>query len=82
MKNVIYLILSFLILGCEKENELTSKIELENLYEIKDDPTDPVKHRIYEIYSEYGVPVYFNDTMERFLSKKMLQEKTCTVMKH
>lgn len=70
MKNVIYLILSFLILGCEKENELTSKIELENLYEIKDDPTDPVKHRIYEIYSEYGVPVYFNDTIGKIFIKK------------
>ena len=30
MRNAIYLILALLILGCEKENGLTSQIELEN----------------------------------------------------
>lgn len=75
MKNVIFLIFACLILGCEKENGLTSQIELENLYEIKDDPTDPVKHRVYEIYNKYGVPVYFNDTIGKVFVKKDVSGK-------
>ena len=70
MRNAIYLILALLILGCEKENGLTSQIELENLYEIKDDPSDPIKHRVYEIYDRYGVPVYFNDTIGKIFVKR------------
>ena len=43
MRNVVlYLLLALLVLGCEKESGLTSKIELEDLYAIKDDPSDPV----------------------------------------
>ena len=42
MRNVIYLVFAFLILGCGNEDELTSKIEIENLYGIQDDPSDPV----------------------------------------
>jgi len=69
MKNIIYLLLAFLILGCEKEDKLTPKIELENLYGIQDDPSDPIKHRVFEIYKKYGVPVYFNDTIGRIFLK-------------
>lgn len=69
MKNIIYLFLVFLILGCEKEDKLTPKIDLENLYGIQDDPSDPIKHRVFEIYKKYGVPVYFNDTIGRVLLK-------------
>lgn len=70
MRNVIYLVFAFLILGCGNEDELTSKIEIENLYGIQDDPSDPVKHRVFEMYSEYGIPVYFNDTIGRIFVKK------------
>ena len=49
MRNVIYLVFAFLILGCGNEDELTSKIEIENLYGIQDDPSDPVKHRVFEM---------------------------------
>ena len=69
MKYVIYLVLVFLFLGCEKEDALTSKIKLENLYVIEDDPNNPVKHRIYDIYTQYGVPVYFNDTIGKVFVK-------------
>jgi len=75
MKNVIYLILAFLVLGCEKESGLTSNIKLENLYVIQDDPSDPVKHWVYEIYKEYGVPVYFNDTIGQVFVKKDVNGK-------
>ena len=71
MRNVVlYLLLALLVLGCEKESGLTSKIELEDLYAIKDDPSDPVKHRVYELYSKYGIPVYFNDTIGKIFVKK------------
>lgn len=36
---------------------------------LQDDPDDPVKHRIYEIYETYGIPVYFNDTIGRIFLK-------------
>jgi len=69
MKNIIYLLLAFLIWGCEKEDKLTPKIEFENLYGIQDDPSDPIKHRVFEIYQKYRVPVYFNDTIGRIFLK-------------
>lgn len=69
MKNVIYILLAILILGCQKEDTLNSKIGYSNLYTIEDDPTDPVKHRIYEIYTRTGVPVYFNDTIGKIFLK-------------
>lgn len=70
MRNVIYLVFAFLILGCGNEDELTSKIEIENLYGIQDDPSDPVKHRVFEMYSEYGIPVYFRHDRANFREKR------------
>ena len=53
------------MIACSKESTLESRINLDELYVIQDDPDDPVKHRIYEIYETYGIPVYFNDTIGR-----------------
>ena len=47
------------MIACSKEITLESRINLDELYVIQDDPDDPVKHRIYEIYETYGIPVYF-----------------------
>ena len=59
------------MIACSKESTLESRINLDELYVIQDDPDDPVKHRIYEIYETYGIPVYFNDTMgNRFINMK------------
>ena len=55
--------------GCKQEDELDSTIALDNLFAIKDDPSDPVKHRVYEIFEKYEVPVYFNDTIGKYLLK-------------
>lgn len=77
MRNVIYLVFAFLILGCGNEDELTSKIEIENLYGIQDDPSDPVKHRVFEMYSEYGIPVYFNEHDRVNFREKRCDRKGC-----
>lgn len=68
MKRLFYILIVLLVLSCEKE-ELTQRIIHENLYAIKDDPTDPVKHRIYELYEKYNVPIYFNDTVGKYFVK-------------
>ena len=69
MKKVIYILLVILIFGCQKEDALNSKIIYDNLYALEDDPSDPVKHRAYEIYSQTGVLVYFNDTIGKVFVK-------------
>ena len=48
MKKLIYPLCIFLMLACSKE-ELDHPVLYENLYTLQDDPSDPVKHRIYEI---------------------------------
>lgn len=68
MKKLIYFLSIFLMLACSKE-ELDDPVLYENLYTIQDDPSDPVKHRIYEIYEKYGAPVYFNDTIGKYYVK-------------
>lgn len=68
MKKLIYPLCIFLMLACSKE-ELDHPVLYENLYTLQDDPSDPVKHRIYEIYEKYGAPVYFNDTIGKFYVK-------------
>ena len=70
MKTVLYLTLVIFLFGCSKEDSLTQKLEYENFYAIEDDPSDPVKHRVYEIYKKYNVPVYFNDTIKKSFVKE------------
>lgn len=53
------------LVACSKE-DLDQPVLYENLYTIQDDPSDPVKHRIYTIYEKYGLPVYFNDTVGKY----------------
>lgn len=69
MRNVIYILLIVLISGCQKEDALKPNLEYDHLYVIEDDPSDPVKHRVYEIYKQYDVPVYFNDTIGKIFMK-------------
>lgn len=67
MKKILFAICVLLLWGCKKEDVLTSEIDFENIYTIEDDATDPIRHRIYTIYKEYNVPVYFNDTISRVI---------------
>ena len=47
------------------EEDITPKIDFPHLYEIVDNPNDPVQHKRFELYNRYHVPVYFNDTIAR-----------------
>lgn len=62
MKKIFLAIILFLTFACSKE-VIESNIETINHYVITDDPNDPVQHKRYEIFTQYGVPVYFNDTV-------------------
>lgn len=37
--------------------------ELVNWFEIKDNPNDELQHLTYQIYEEYGIPIFYNDTI-------------------
>lgn len=66
MKQILYalaVILTFT--ACSKEDDLSSSLILDDHFEIKDDPNDPVQHERYKIYKDFNVPVYFNDTISR-----------------
>ena len=69
-KIVIALLLGWCIfLGCEDENIVSEPSYYENFWEIKDNPNDPVQHRAFEIYQQYGVPVFLNDTIGKIFVK-------------
>lgn len=63
MKNIIYLFLLLLFVGC-KEEELQPNINFDSPYVITDEPDHPVNHKRYLLYKEYGVPIYFTDTVK------------------
>lgn len=69
MRTIFYILFCFALIACGKEGALDSQIRFDNLYTIQDDPDNPVKHEIYNIYEEYGVPVYFNDTIGKVFLK-------------
>lgn len=70
----IILLLAYMALnGCQKNEGLLEKVQLENLYAIKPQPNNPVQQKRYELYKTYGVPVFFNDTIGRnFIQKNLL----------
>lgn len=65
MKKLSYLLLLLVLVSACREDDIvgTQQIQMENLYTVTDDPDNPVQHRIYEIYEQYGVPVFYNDTI-------------------
>ncbi|MCA5005875.1 hypothetical protein [Sphingobacterium bovistauri] len=66
MKRLLIIIASaFVLASCQKDEEITPVLQFENIYAIIDNPNDSVQHRTYNIYKEFGVPVYFNDTIGR-----------------
>ncbi len=65
-----YIIYSFCLLSvlwtaCSDTETLENKIDFSSPYVISDDPNDPVQHHRYQIYQQYGVPVFFNDTISK-----------------
>lgn len=66
MKGYIGMILGVLLLtaSCDSnEDVLENKIDFSSPYVVTDDIDDPIQHHRYLIYKEYGVPVFFNDTV-------------------
>lgn len=47
------------------EDALTPSVDFSTPYVIEDNPSDKVQHHCYEIYKEYGVSVFFNDTITK-----------------
>ena len=64
MKKYMIWLLAALVLGaCQKEDDLGNEIDFSNPYVITDDADDPVQQERYRLYTEYGVSVYFSDTV-------------------
>lgn len=62
--NIILLCISTsIIVGCSKEGSIEESLVLDNVFEIKDNSSDPIHKRVYQIYEKYSVPVFFNDTI-------------------
>ena len=63
-----------LLTACSGEDELTNSIDFTSPYaQIVDDPDNLVQHERYELFQEFGVPVYFNDTIATRVTGKDLQ---------
>lgn len=48
--------------SCSDDDSGTMR-ELVNWFEIKDNPNDELQHLTYQIYEEYGIPIFYNDTI-------------------
>lgn len=65
-RNSLYsLVLLLLIIGCKKEAQLSPSNEEEDLLVVKDNPSDPTDHAIYQFYQQTGIPSFYNDTLSR-----------------
>lgn len=63
-----------LLTACsDSEDDLHNSIDFTSPYVIEDNPDDSIQHRCYLLYKEYGVPVYFNDTIKTRVTGKDLQ---------
>ncbi len=67
MKRLLYIsALSIAFCACAKEEpELTHKVQYVNDFVVEDVPDDSVQHERYLIYKDFGVPVFFNDTIKK-----------------
>lgn len=65
MKRIIYLLaitLSSCFVACSGEDNLTPSWEDRNWW-VNTDSDDPLDHLIYEVYEQYKVPIFYNDTI-------------------
>lgn len=64
MKHVFFFLLSLLTLAaCGSEESITPGLSYGNDFVITDNANDSLQHERYLIYKDFGVPVYFNDTI-------------------
>ena len=52
MRKILYVLCCLAMIACGNEDTLESQIHFDDLYGIQDDPNDPVKQEIYNIYKE------------------------------
>ncbi|MBN9384044.1 MAG: hypothetical protein J0H74_25060 [Chitinophagaceae bacterium] len=65
-KNRIWIIAGILtVTACKKEAPLKPSDADENYLTVKDNPSDPVDHAIYQFYQNTGVSLFYNDTIGR-----------------
>ena len=58
-------LLAICLVRCSKEKPLAPSNQDENYLVVKDNPSDPVDHSIYEFYKTTGIPFFYNDTVAR-----------------
>lgn len=59
-------LLALLLPTACSEDAIEPAIDFSSPYVLTDDPTDAVRHACYEIYRQYGTPVFFNDTVATY----------------
>lgn len=63
-RNIVVLLVSLVLVACGDEGENPGISNLDrNWYVIEDNLDDPVDHERFLIYEQYGVSVYYNDTV-------------------
>lgn len=66
MKHLLSILLLITMVACSSdEDTLSQTLSYENTFAIVDDPSDSVQHERYLLYRDYGVSIYFNDTVTR-----------------
>lgn len=56
MRNLLLLLMMISGLWCcQKEDSITPELKLEDLYAVKNNASDPVQQRVYDIYDHYKV---------------------------
>lgn len=60
----LHVIICLLLVACDSDDEnLKPSYEDTNWYVIKDNPSNDLDHLIYTVYSDTGVPIFYNDTI-------------------
>lgn len=54
-----------LAVSCKKETQLEPSNKDENYLVNKDNPNDATDHAIFNLYKEFGIPIFYNDTLTR-----------------
>ena len=66
MKHIFLFLCTLLALvGCSSEDPITPGLTYGNDFVITDQPNDSIQHERYLLYKDFGVPVYFNDTIAK-----------------
>lgn len=63
MKKFAYLLALLVMTACGSESPIIPEIDHANEFIVQDNAKDPVQHARYMIFKEFGIPVYFNDTL-------------------